>query len=412
MVTRAAVLRAFGAPQEVEEVRLRSPGPGEALVRITAAGVCHSDVGQADGEWDYPLPAVLGHEGAGVVEQVGPDVAFEPGSRVLLNSAPGCGRCGHCSGGRPILCQDSLDAMGEGRLTTGGSADQPSKQPISAYSLLACFANHAVVAGRSLIALPDDVSDEVGALLGCAVITGVGAAVASIEVAAGSHGAVIGAGGVGINAIQGARARGPPACSPIDASSDRLDWARRFGATELLDSRDSGRLAALRAAAPREGVDWAIVTVGRPEAMTLGIELLRPGGTVAMVGLALQGRPVPVNMLDLVTYERRVVGSAYGTLSPPLLVERILDLYRSRSRSSSTSSCPTALPSRTSTWPSTPRARRADCARSSECGREAPVDGHCLPGHVGVSGPASQRMQSAISAAVALRRRGTRPSSM
>ena len=328
MVTRAAVLRAFGAPQEVEEVHLRSPGPGEALVKITAAGVCHSDVGQADGEWDFPLPAVLGHEGAGVVEQVGPDVAFEPGARVLLNSAPGCGRCGHCSGGRPILCQDSLDAMGEGRLTTGGSPISRADEPISAYSLLACFANHAVVAGRSLIALPDDVSDEVGALLGCAVITGVGAAVASIEVAPGSHGAVIGAGGVGINAIQGARAQGAAGVLAVDPSSDRLDWARRFGATELLDSRDSGRIAALRAAAPREGVDWAIVTVGRPEAMTLGIELLRPGGTVAMVGLAPQGRPVPVNMLDLVTYERRVVGSAYGTLSPPLLVERILDLYR------------------------------------------------------------------------------------
>ena len=139
---------------------------------------------------------------------------------------------------------------------------------------------------------------------------------------------MIGAGGVGINAIQGARAQGAAGVLAVDPSSDRLDWARRFGATEVLDSRDSGRLAALRAAAPREGVDWAIVTVGRPEAMTLGIELLRPGGTVAMVGLAPQGRPVPVNMLDLVTYERRVVGSAYGTLSPPLLVERILDLYR------------------------------------------------------------------------------------
>ena len=328
MVTRAAVLRAFGAPQVIEQVQLRSPGRGEALVRLTAAGVCHSDVGQADGEWDYPLPAVLGHEGAGVVEKVGPGVAIEPGTRVLLNSAPGCGRCAHCLSGRPILCQDSLDAMGAGRLTTGGSPITKDGEAVSAYSLLACFSQHAVVAERSLIALPDDVTDEVGALLGCAVLTGVGAAIASIEVPAGSRGAVIGAGGVGINAIQGARARGATSVLAVDPSEDRRDWARRFGATEVLDSGAREQLDALRAAAPREGFDWTIVTSGHAGAMTLGVELLRPGGTAAIVGLAPQGRPVGVDMLDLVTYERRIVGSAYGSLSPALLVGRILDLYR------------------------------------------------------------------------------------
>jgi Zn-dependent alcohol dehydrogenase len=327
--TRAAVLRAFGAPQAVEEVRLRHPGPGEALVRITAAGVCHSDVGQADGEWQFPLPAVLGHEGAGVVEEIGPDVAVEPGTRVLLNSAPGCGRCHHCLASRPILCQHSLEAMGAGCLTTGESPIRKGGEAISAYSLLACFAQHAVVAERSLIALPDDVSDEAGALVGCAVLTGVGAAIESIDVPAGSRGAVIGAGGVGMNAIQGARARGATGVLAVDRSQERLDWARRFGATEVLDALDEQRLSALRGAAPREGLDWTIVTVGHESAMRLGVELLRPGGTAAIVGLAPEGRPVPIDMLDLVTYERRVVGSAYGTLSPRLLVPRILDLYRS-----------------------------------------------------------------------------------
>jgi S-(hydroxymethyl)glutathione dehydrogenase / alcohol dehydrogenase len=328
LATRAAVLREFGAPQRVEEVRLRRPGPHEALVRITVAGVCHSDVGQADGEWDLPLPAVLGHEGAGVVEEVGSDVAIEPGTRVLLTSAPGCGRCRHCLGGRPILCQDSLEAMVDGRLTTGTSPISQNGEAIGAYSLLACFSNHAVVAERSLIELPDDIPDEVGALVGCAVVTGVGAAIASIEVPAGSRGAVIGAGGVGVNAIQGARARGATGVVAIDVSEERLQWAQRFGATELLHARDENRLAALRAGAPRQGFDWTIVTVGDTGAMALGIDLLRPGGTTAIVGLAPQGRPVPVDMLDLVTYERRVVGSAYGTLDPTLLVPRILELYR------------------------------------------------------------------------------------
>ncbi len=328
LASRAAVLREFGAPQRIEEVQLRAPGPGEALVRITAAGVCHSDVGQADGEWDFPLPAVLGHEGAGVVEGVGPGVTASPGQRVLLSSAPGCGRCRHCLRGRPILCQDSLEAMGGGRLTTGPSPLTADGQVVNAYSLLACFAHHAVVAERSLVALPDDVPDEVGALVGCAVITGVGAAIESIDVAAGSHGAVIGAGGVGVNAVQGARARGAATVLAVDPSPERRDWAERFGATQVLDSADERGVAALRAGAAREGLDWSIVTVGAPSAMALGIELLRPGGTAAMVGLAPQDRPVPVDMLDLVTYERRVVGSAYGTLSPGLLVPRILDLWR------------------------------------------------------------------------------------
>jgi Zn-dependent alcohol dehydrogenase len=328
LVTRAAVLREFSAPQRVEEVRLRAPGRGEALVRLTAAGVCHSDVGQADGEWEFPLPAVLGHEGAGVVEQVGPGATTAPGTRVLLSLAPGCGRCRHCLQGRPILCQDSLDAMGEGRLTTGASPISVDGEVVSAYSLLACFARHAVVAERSLIPLPDDVPAEVGALVGCAVITGVGAAFESIDVSAGSRGVVIGAGGVGVNAIQGARTRGAAAVLAIDPSHERLEWARRFGATDVLSAGDEQAIGSLRDDAARDGFDWTIVTVGDTSAMTLGVELLRPGGTAAIVGLAPQGRAAPIDMLDLVTYERRVVGSAYGTLSPRLLVPRILDLYR------------------------------------------------------------------------------------
>jgi S-(hydroxymethyl)glutathione dehydrogenase/alcohol dehydrogenase len=147
-------------------------------------------------------------------------------------------------------------------------------------------------------------------------------------VAAGSRGAVIGAGGVGVNAIQGARARGAAHVLAVDPSAERRDWALRFGATDGLDASDERAVATLRDAAGREGFDWTIVAVGDTAALKLGVELLRPGGTAAMVGLARQDRPVPIDMLDLVTYERRVVGSAYGTLSPALLVPRILDLYR------------------------------------------------------------------------------------
>lgn len=326
--TRAAVLRAFGGPQAVEEIELRAPGPDEALVRITAAGVCHSDVGQADGEWQHPLPVVLGHEGAGVVEAVGERVGLAPGTRVMLNMAPGCGRCRHCAVGRPILCQPALLAMGEARLITGASPIHGDGGTIGAYALLACFAEHAIVDGRSLVPLPDDVPDEVGALMGCAVITGVGAAIETIDVPAGSRGAVIGAGGVGVNAIQGARARGATEVVAIDPSEGRLELACAFGATDGIDAADADRLDALAARAPDEGFDWTIVTVGSPAAMQTGVRLLAPGGVACMVGLTPQDTPVGIDMLELVTYERRVVGSAYGTLAPPALVPRILELYR------------------------------------------------------------------------------------
>jgi S-(hydroxymethyl)glutathione dehydrogenase/alcohol dehydrogenase len=285
-------------------------------------------VGAADGEWDHVLPVVLGHEGAGVIESVGPGVAgLHPGQRVVLDLAPGCGICGHCAVGRPILCQASLAAMGEGRLTTGPSPLTRDGVPIAAYSLLACFAEHCVVAARSAIPLPEGVAARTAAIVGCAVITGLGAAVETLAVPAGSRGAVVGAGGVGINAIQGARVRGAAQVVALDPSAERREWALRLGATSTLDPGDGDVGERLRRDAPDAGFDWSIVTVGAPDAIRLGVEIVRPGGTCCVVGLAPQGTPVPVDMLDLVTYERRIVGSAYGSLTPAVLVPRILALH-------------------------------------------------------------------------------------
>jgi Zn-dependent alcohol dehydrogenase len=326
--TTAAVLYAFRGPHRIELVELREPGPDEVLVRIVAAGVCHSDVGQADGEWAFPLPAVLGHEGAGVVEAVGPGVAgITRGQRVVLNLAPGCGACRHCAAGRPILCQDSLDAMGEGRLTTGPSPIAGPGGPIATYSLLGCFAERAVVAARSVIPLPDGVPADVAALIGCAVITGFGAAVETIDVAAASRGVVIGAGGVGVSAVQGARLRGAAEIVVVDPSADRRAQALGLGATGELDPGDDGALSELRRHAPREGFDWALVTVGSPDAMRLGVDLTRPGGVTAAVGLTPQGASTPIDMLDVVTYEKTIRGSAYGSASPLVLVPRIVRAY-------------------------------------------------------------------------------------
>jgi S-(hydroxymethyl)glutathione dehydrogenase/alcohol dehydrogenase len=299
------------------------------LVRLVCAGICHSDVGQADGEWSHSLPVVLGHEGAGVVEAVGPGVdSVKPGQRVLLNMAPGCGRCRHCAVGRPILCQEALAAMGEGRLITGPTPISRDGEPVATYALLGCFAEHAVVDERSMIPLADDVPADVAALLGCAVITGVGAAIETLHVEAGSRGCVIGCGGVGSSAVAGASARGAAEIVAVDPSPARREAALRFGATGGLDPSDEAAMAELVEQAPREGFDWTIVTVGVPSAMRLGVDLLAPRGTMVAVGLTREGAETPVDMLSLVTYERRIVGSAYGSLSPLVLVPRILDLYR------------------------------------------------------------------------------------
>lgn len=327
VATQAAVLRRFGQPQTVEDVVLREPGPGEVLVRIAAAGVCHSDVGQADGEWEHPLPAVLGHEGAGVVEAVGANVDHVAvGQRVVLSLAPGCGGCRHCIVGRPILCQGSLAAMGDGALTTGPTPISIDRIAVSTYSLLGCFANHAVVSERSCIAIPDSIGAEAAALVGCAVITGFGAACHTIDIQAGSRGAVIGVGGVGVNAIQGAVIRGAAEIVAFDSNPSRLTTAVSFGATDSVDVGADRLIESFRSAARHSGFDWAIVTVGAPSAMRLGVDVTRPGGETVLVGLTSQGQSLELDALDIVTYEKRVFGSAYGSLDPRVLIPEIFDL--------------------------------------------------------------------------------------
>jgi S-(hydroxymethyl)glutathione dehydrogenase/alcohol dehydrogenase len=222
----------------------------------------------------------------------------------------------------------SLAAMAEGRLTTGPSPIRLGREQVATYSLLSCFAERAVVAERSVIPVSSGVPAEVGALIGCAVITGVGAAIETLKIPAGSHGIVIGAGGVGLSAILGARLARAAGITALDPAPGRRLAALELGATDTIDAADERRSAHIRNVAATEGFDWSIVTVGRPEAIALGIESIRPGGTACIVGLAPQDTSVPVNMLDLVTYERTIVGSAYGSVSPQSLILRLADLYQ------------------------------------------------------------------------------------
>jgi Zn-dependent alcohol dehydrogenase len=313
--SEAAILRAHGSPPALAPIELRDPAAGEVLVRIVAAGICHTDLAFADGEQAHPLPVVLGHEGAGVVEAVGPGVAHVGlGDRVVLNLEPGCGECRSCRVGRPVLC---ARWPGEGRLTTGPSPITSDGMSVATFAGASCFARHAVVAAASAIAVPDGVPDQVAAVVGCAVITGFGAATEALAIEAGSRGAVVGLGPVGASALMGARLRGAAAVVAVDPVTERRGRAPALGATEAVAPAD--------AQAARGTCDWAIVAAGRVDAVRLGIDLIGSGGVVVVVGTPPE--PVALDVLDLVGREKTIRGSSYGTGAPASLLGRIFDLY-------------------------------------------------------------------------------------
>jgi Zn-dependent alcohol dehydrogenase len=215
--------------------------------------------------------------------------------------------------------------MTDGELVTGASPLWGQGGAIAAYSLLACFAGHAVVAARSAVPLPQGVPADIAALIGCAVLTGFGAVVETLDVAAGTRGAVIGLGGVGMSALLAGLVCGADVVA-FDPQSERRDRAEALGASAAIDpsSDQAQRLVDL---APDEGFDWSIVTAGIDSAIRSGIEITRPGGKTAVVGLMPEDAPVPVDFLELVTYEKVLLGSAYGSLSPEILIPRIVNLY-------------------------------------------------------------------------------------
>ena len=324
MIGRAAVLESFGAPFRVTDVTLRPPGPGEALVQIEWAGLCHTDIAQADGEHPHPLPVVLGHEGAGVVAAVGSGVrSVAKGDRVVFNLAPECGTCRYCLRGYPAHC---LRWPGEGRLSTGSSPISSSSGSVATYAGSSCFASHAVVAASSLITLPDEVPLDIGAVIGCAVITGFGAAVNASQIRPGSRGAVIGGGGVGVASIQAARVLGASEVTVVDPVAERRAGAVASGATGELDPGDDRAVGQLERLSGSEGWDWAIVAAPSVSAIDLALRLLAPLGNVVVVG-SPPGE-IAVSVRDLVPAEKTIRGSTYGSGRPQAIVEQIVALYR------------------------------------------------------------------------------------
>jgi Zn-dependent alcohol dehydrogenase len=330
---RAAVLRSPGTPPRLEEVELGDPRDGEILVRIEAAGVCHSDYHYMTGDLTAPLPLVLGHEGAGIVERVGPRASgrIGVGDRVALLWRPRCGVCEACVSGNPVLCD-----LGRVQAATGGLPDGTSRLSFPGGGELhhlmgvSCFAERVVVNENAAVVVPDGVPPEIAAISACAVITGVGAVLNVVEFAAGRPLLVIGAGGVGLSAVMGAALTGAHPVIVIDVDAQKLELAREFGAAVTIDARDRGAAdvtAEVLAATGGRGVPWAIEAIGRPATLRQALDCTAAGGTVVAVGLGAADTEFAVPLNQLVQRQKRVVGSLYGSSNPFIDLPRIFELY-------------------------------------------------------------------------------------
>ena len=330
MRIRAAVLEQTGGPHHIQELELAPPGRHEVLVRLRASGVCHSDQNAIDGTAETPCPAVLGHEGAGVVEAVGPGVTrVVAGDHVALSWAPSCGECAECLRDLPQLCSTSWPAMATGGLMDGTTRLSRDGEPVYHYSLLSTFAEACVVPERSCVPIPRDVPFDVAGLVGCAVTTGVGAVWRTAQVRPGDRVAVIGCGGVGLSALMAAVAVGAEPVVAVDAAPTKLDIARSFGATDgVLWAGSAEETAEAVREASGGGVDYAIEATGRPEAMVAAFLSTRARGAAVLIGIPRADAVLPLPALSIPRMERRILGSIYGSSRPERDFPATLDLYR------------------------------------------------------------------------------------
>jgi Zn-dependent alcohol dehydrogenase len=327
---RAAVLERTGGPMTVTDLDLAEPGPGEVRVRLHASGVCHSDQNAIDGTAETRCPAVLGHEGAGIVEAIGPGVSsVAPGDHVALSWAPSCGHCAECLRELPHLCSTAGPAMWEGGLLDGTPRLSRDGEAVYHYSFISSFAEASVVPERSCVPIPRDVPFEVAGLVGCAVTTGVGAVWRTANVRPGDRVAVIGCGGVGLSAVLAAAAVGAGTILAVDVSPKKLADAEGFGATGgvLWAGSPEDTADAVREASGG-GVDYAIEATGRTDAMLAAFLSTRPRGAAVLIGIPRQDAVLPLPALSIPRMERRVLGSLYGSSRPERDFAQILDLYR------------------------------------------------------------------------------------
>ena len=337
MKIKAAVIRqmelpppyARSRPIAIETVELDPPGPGEVLVQVKAAGLCHSDLSVITGDRPRPMPTAMGHEGAGIVAEVGAGVAdLKRGDHVVFVFMPSCGHCGPCSDGRPALCEPGLGANTVGTLLTGARRIRDAGgNPINHQVGVSCFAEYSVCARQSLIKVDPDLPLDLAALFGCAVVTGMGAVVNAAQVPPGASVAVVGLGGVGLSALLGAITAGAGRVVAVDTLKHKLDFARQLGATDTFDASEADCADKLRAAT-KGGVDYAVEAASSAKALELAYRITRRGGTTVTVSLPHPTHTAAVPAANLTVEERTLKGSYIGSAVPTRDIPRFLALYR------------------------------------------------------------------------------------
>lgn len=316
MNIRAAVLESVNAPFRIREVELSPPQGGEVLVRVAACGVCHSDWHVVTGDTAHPLPAILGHEGAGVIEAIGAGVSdLAVGDHVALNWAPACGRCFYCLADRPSLCATYIGPIWAGTMQDGSTRISIHGEPIFTYCALGAFAERTVVPAVCCVPLPKSVPFDIAAVIGCAVTTGVGSVMNTAKVPAGRTVAVFGAGGIGLSTVMGAVLVGSKTIIAVDPLESRRNAALDLGATHAVPP-DSA-IDEIRALTEGRGADYVFEAVGIPRVQEQCLVATRPGGTVVFSGLAPMGTSTNLPGAVLVREEKTVMGSYYGTANPP-----------------------------------------------------------------------------------------------
>lgn len=329
MDIRAAVLNGPHQPFLIDTLRLDEPKTGEVLVRLAAAGVCHSDWHLVTGATRHPMPVVAGHEGAGVVEAVGPGVTrVRPGDHVVLSWTPDCGECFYCQHGKPNLCETFTGPIWAGVMLDGTPRLHRGDEPIYHWCGLAAFADHTVVPQQACVKIRRDIPLEIAALVGCAVATGVGATLYTSPVRPGDSVVVIGCGGVGLNILMGADLCGAGRIIAVDANADKLALACTFGATDTIGAGEDVA-ARVRELTGGRGADHAFEAVGLPALQELALDCARPGGSVVLVGLSPMGTATNLPGAVIARTEKVVRGCYYGSVNPSRDFPLLLDLYLS-----------------------------------------------------------------------------------
>ena len=325
---RAAVLDAPNTPMTIRELVQDEPGFGEVRVRMGAAGICASDHHVIQGTAPFPLPSVLGHEGAGTIEAVGPGVTnVQAGDRCILSFVTPCGQCPTCRRGTPQLC-DAHQATGSRLLDGSVKLHDENGAEVFQMGKLGVFGEYVVTDQRACHPIPDDVPIEVAGLIGCSVTTGVGAVINQPTARAGMTVAVIGCGGVGLNAIQGAALLNASKIIAVDVHDHKLDFAVKFGATDTVNARKVDPIAAVRELTGG-GADFTFDTFGSAETSSQAIEAAGKGGTAVIVGLAPVEARGHIDLVDMVRKQKTVTGSYYGSASPHQTFDTLVDMYRS-----------------------------------------------------------------------------------